>query len=1232
MNRGELRRGLVMAGLLTLAATVTGGEAPYRRAAVPADGKITLTDWGRRDWGPELVHYAVDTERFKPGKLALLDAQGRAVPFQIEGDTLSFVASLPKGESVTYTLQSSEKDRSAENSTLQVTRDAKGLELANAFLGLRLPPEEERKLAAPLEAAQVTPPLLQWKTTGQDWVGGARFATPRKVASCAFKLLHHGPAYAEYEARYGFAPKGEYVMRVRLAGGMPIAVVTEEFDMGEVTQGDDFLVLELHKGWQPQNIAWVSGAGEQLMPGLEPAATAAYLEAKKKAKAQGPQVGGVGQAPTVPPPEAGLVPLERIVPAGKWGGLKGGVQVWDGGGSSAKPGEGRSLAWTALSAGSWRRAMAVPVWHKDGTGLLVGLPLSVRPLRWSLETTDDFSPFSTHEHDSGLSATYGRRVWGFLAGPGLELAQPRFGYIGLDRYKDWIVDWPEGDAAKKAYPGGWFKSEHVARVRQALDQHPAAEILRNRYLISGKAEDAVKNAQTVIAKLKNPYQENDFFLHGLSNYRKAQLLVFANEAEDALACPGLPGELRRELRRWLALYAYVTSDPDFNPRGAGVHLGNNNMPINRTCSLAYFAGLLPDHPCGRYWMDCVKEFVRFKLASQFSLTGESLECPCYQLYAPAGGLNIAQNVLRNRGVADFVKDGVLRRNLVYLANLTMPDPRWGGARIIPGMGNSGNLQDSIWGVSVATFLDQDAAFAGWCKAMFQAAGAKFGQLSTGVTFVGHPMYYLPDAAETPLKLTSTFMPAYGVAFRAHAGTPNETALLLRAGTNWGHWDTDALNVILYGKGAPLSPGTGYQYYAGVATQNNMVYHNQVKVAQRDLQEVFGRVDGAIQDYGFGSSADYAVAERYYPPEIFADKKGEMRWRRHVLFLKSDKAEGPSYFVMRDTFPGGEDRTKWWTWLNLDLPDRISVDGKAFEKGKVPVEKVLAESARPALKGQVIEMATSFGASTWFWFTEPREARVRGVMQYPGSGGQETKTILEVLAGPKQDYLYVAFPRKNGEGTPDCVAAAEGVLKIKTAEATDYAFVADAPVKFEKEDVLFEGQAGCVRVFADRVALCLFSGSGRVGYKGMIFEGPGPFEKLVALKDLKAGVQKVEGGYEKKTETVDLGNGIVARGEGPFEAKLDGETIRIKTKGRARVLYVTQPRFIVRPQLWVDGQECMASWTDYPASGWGTYKNTWLMALATPEGEHELVVKDFVFPPVWARPFEPLIPNAVKEAR
>jgi hypothetical protein len=1226
MNKHYLTRATAVT-VLCLAITANLGARAGNidpRASVPANGRITLTDFGLRAWGPEPVHYTLNTKAFQPGKLVLLGPDGKAVPFQIENDALTFVAFLPASNTVTYTLQKSPTDRSAENTTLKVMSTAQGIEVANEFLALRLPAAGEKRFAEPVPAAQATPPLLQWKNAGTDWMGGMRFATARMVASQAFTVVRQGPACAEFEARYTFAPKGEYVMRVRLSPGMPLAMVTEEFDMGETTKGDDFLLMDLAKGWQPQNVAWVLGAGEQQMPGLEKSALGAYLDMKRKAKPQEAPVGGVGQAPVIPPPESGLRDLDRIVPAGKWGGLKGGVLVWDG--SLDRPGEGRSMGMVPMHAGSWRRSMAVPVWSGDSAGITLGLPLSVRPIRWCFETTDDFSPFSTHEHDEGLPRTYGRREWGLFAGPGLEVAQPRFGHIGLDTYKDWIVDWPEGPAAKGAYPGGFFSKAHVERLRKSIGQSPAADVLRNRYLISLKPEDAIRNAQDVIAKLKKPYEENDFFIPGLSNYRKAQLLIFVNEAEDALAYPELPAELRKELRRWLALYANVCSNPDWNPRGAGVHLGNNNMPMNRTFALAYFAGLLPDHPRYAYWMECLKTFTEFKLTSQFSPGGEALECPTYSTYAPAGGLNIAQNVLRHRGIGDLTTNGITRRNLEYMANLTVPDPRFGGGRIIPGMGNSGNDQDSVWGVSVATFLDQDPAFAGWCKAMFKASGAKLTPISTGVTFIGHPMYYLPDVPEKPLQFKTIFMPAYGVVFRAHAGTPDETALLFRAGCNYGHWDPDPLNVILYGKGAPLSPGTGYQYYGGVGTHNKAVYHNRIRVGTHDQQELFGRVDVTIADYGFGPNADYAMADRYLPPEGFADGKGEMSWRRHVLFLKSEKAQGPSYFVMRDTFPGGEQRNKWWTWLNLDLPDKVSVDGKAFETNNVPVEKPIDEKEMPTHRGQTLDMATDFGAGTWFWFTEPYTVRIRGIMRYPGShGAAETKTIVEALAGAGQDYFYTVFPKKNGETPPVCQKMGEGVLKIVTAEATDYVFVADAPIAYDKDGVVFNGKAGAVRVFPDRVALCLNAGIGRIGYKGMIFEGSGPFEKVVALKDLKAGITKIEGGYEKKIVSVDIGQGIMVRGEAPFEAMLtSNQTIRITTQGRARVLHVTQPPFIIRPQYWIDGRETMASWTDYPANGWGAYKNTWLIALPVPEGKHELILKDFRFPPVWERPFTPLI--------
>jgi len=1196
---------------------------PYPRAAVPADGKMVLTDYGLREWGPELVSYTLDTKAFPPGRLALLGPDGKAVPFQVEDGTLSFVASLPQGQAVAYTLQKSEADRGAENTTLKVTATDKWTEIGNELIALRLPPAGRQAFDAPVAADKTTPPLLQWKAAGADWMGGTRFATKMKIVSQAFKLIRQGPACAEFESRYAFAPRGEYVLRVRLSPGMPLAVVNEEFDMGEVTDGGDFLLLELGKGWQPANIARVVYVTEQAPCKATPSPLGQIVEEKRAVKPPPAPVGGVGAEPTIPLPFPDLVKLFWVGAGAQIQGASGGVQLWDG--DAAQPGAGRNFAMVSLHSGSWRRAMACPVWYRDGDGVLVGLPVSVRPIRWCFEVTDDSSPFSTHEHDDGLPRTYGRREWGLYTGTEFETAQPRFGHIGLDRCKDWIVDRPEGPAAKGAYPGSFFSNEHVARLRQALGRSPAAGDLKNRYLMSGKAGDAIGNAQSVIAKLKKQeiaYPERDFWLWGQSNYRKCQLMIFVNEAEDALACPELPADLRRELRRWLTLYAYVTSDPDWNPRGSGVHHGNNNMPINRTLALAYFAGLLPDHPCYAYWMKCVREFTEFKLATQFSPGGESIECPEYSLYAPAGALNIAQNILRHRGIADLTASGVTRRNLEYMANLTMPDARFGGARIIPGMGNSANTKEGAWGVSVATFVDHDLAFAGWCKTMFSVSKGSFGPVANA--FLGHPMYYLPDVKDSPLEFKTVFMPAYGVAFRAHGGTPDETAMLLRAGCNSGHWDPDPLNVILYGKGAPLSPGTGYQYYGGVGNRNGAVNHNRVRVGKHAGGELFGRVDVTVADYGFGPSADYAMAERYLPPQYFGDDK-EGSWRRHVLFLKSDRPAGPSYFVMRDTFPGAEHRNKWWTWLNLDMPDRVSVDGRPFARDQVPVEKPVEEKDMPMQHGQTIEMAAGFGASSWHWFTEPHDVRVRGIMQYPARViGTETKTIVEALAGAGRDYFYVVFPKKDGEPTPACEKPAEGVLKIATAEAADYAFVSDAPLNFEQDGVAFSGRAGAVRVFNDRVALCMNSGNGRIGYQGMIFEGPGPFEKVVALKDLKAGVTKIEGGYEKKMVSVDIGRGITVRGEVPFEAWLDGQMIKIKTAGRARVLHVTQPPFIVRPQFWIDGHERMASWTDYPASGWGTWKNTWLMALPVPDGEHELVVEDAVFPPVWARPFTPLI--------
>lgn len=1215
-------RDVFLLAVLSLTGRLLAAEAfLLPTAAVPGDGRIVLTDYGFRDWGPEVVRYRLDTNRFPPGRLALTSEDDQPVPFQItkldQYSVLSFVAAVPKGKSATYTLKPSDGDRSRAGATVQHRPAGEAVEIGNAFFTLHVPKPQRQLFPTPVAVDRVAPPILAWKQAGFDGCGGARLFTDRQLAAFEVRVLEDGPATVAYECRYTFSPAGKYVWQVRVAGGVPAALVTEEFDFGPQSTpaghgGEDFLMLGLGERWQPQEIGLLSGEGIGAPTQAEPLAP--YLD--KKSREQQDALQAVGAYTPPPPfmPGKNLVLLEKITPGNTWGDFKGGCDLR----SVRREGDKesvRSTSFLPLHVGSWRRAMAPTLWHDPARGVQVALPISVRQLRWYRDMADDASPFSSHEHDPGLPPSFGRRQWAL--GFGTKDVAPvrvRHGCIGLDRYKDWIIDWPE-DRSKATYPRGLVTPEVVARVKSQLAAHPERAILEKLYLIDGKPETAAANAKRALDAFTNPGRAADWQVVGLSSYYTTYHYLWTIYANDALAWPGLPAETRQQLRRYLALFAYLFADPDFNPRGAGCHLGNPNMPIGRSMALATVAPLLPDHPRYAYWMEQLRAMTVFRMASNTEPGGAWFEPPIYQIYGPTRALNVALLALRNAGLADLTTEPWHKAALTYDAHLTMPDARFKGWRILPGMGNSGNTLEGIFGISLAAFDRSDREFAGFLRYMHRLTSG-----NQRVSLGGDPDYsfhLLPDVPERPRALGTTFIPGYGVAFRAHWGSPDETALLFRCGYNKSHWDMDDQNVILYGKGAPLSPGTGYQYYSGPATQNEGIYHNRCKVGRLDAHEPFGRVENHVRDYGFGESADYAVGREFYPPEYFADGKPGQDWRRHVMFLKSPRPEGANYFVLRDTFPGGRGRPAWWHWLNLDGPDLIQVSG------------------------QTVELRTRYGAGTHFWFAQPQplEAKVALTFDYPlgpnyhhrtfgkelgvpNQEDKETKTILRAAAKPGEDFFYVVYPHKDAERPPACTRLAEHTVKIQTAEATDYVFLSDEPLDVAQDDLLFTGKAGAVRVFPDRVVLGLHAGSGRVGYKGYVVEGHGPLERVVRTGDLKPALVKGEG-VEKQRATIELPQSVTISGELPFEARLAGDVLTIKTAGRARVLDVTLPRSIIRPALKLDGRPWMAGWSDYAGSDWGRMQDAYLMAVTTPDGPHELVITNMLFPPVWERPFVPV---------
>jgi hypothetical protein len=76
--------------------------------------------------------------------------------------------------------------------------------------------------------------------------------------------------------------------------------------------------------------------------------------------------------------------------------------------------------------------------------------------------------------------------------------------VGLDRYKDWIVEWPE-DPGRATYPRAFTTPPLLERVRTGLAQHPEKALLETLSLVNGKTESAIEGARHVLQGVRSPY-------------------------------------------------------------------------------------------------------------------------------------------------------------------------------------------------------------------------------------------------------------------------------------------------------------------------------------------------------------------------------------------------------------------------------------------------------------------------------------------------------------------------------------------------------------------------------------------------------------------------------------------------------------------------------------------------------------------------------------------------------
>ncbi len=1238
-----MSRSLKSTGCFVFAALALVAPSRAQGAAAP------LATFEARDvighaWPRTLVTYPVS---FNPGEakrenLKLLGAQGAEAPFQLSRVTLhpdgslqaariSFYAELAK--SGDYRFQLLPERGPGHATTLSVGSTAGELVIRNNAGGIVLLPQGEKKFSAglrfrsvneagqsgigdgatlipgPVQAILLNPEL---KRTGGSWFVAAEPATAPRVAGYTCELTEQGPLFVEARVRYAFDNGGFYQVTIRMFDDDPSIEVDEQYDLNRI--GDAYhwqVVYGLAGGgeadWKPDLVFWKTPQGR--LKGR-----AAELEQRLEAiglKRAPPGNHSYGSAQlTYTQPETRVCQLTGWYP---WSESADYLGLMDS--SRFVPGAQREklpfVAVVPMHLGNWRAS------HDSFAGLLFTRPEGRVELRWPLVVPPHpNSLLHTGEYDPDLPFTFGRRQWALVAGApqdheGLFSFYAKQGYVTLDDYKDWVLDWSADP--KVSYPRLVFSTKDVARIKPMLAQHPAGDVLK-RFLYFQETPDAARLQQLTERIFADPagIPENHRpmqspagqFFHNLrfggdwlepllirrAIYRQTMMTQWSHDVDELFAAGNLTPARQRTLRSQLAAFCYLLTEPDVNPRGSMVHLGNPNMPINRFFALAIAASLIPDHPMAKEWLRASQEYVRFKLAMNTAPGGGWSELISYFVAGYSHQLQAAAVMSKNMEFDPAVAKLAVMPTQFTLNLLTPPDPRAGGRRIVPGWGHEGQFLFNHWLVAAGLIRDRGPELA---KA-FAWAWEQQGKPVTEPSFMEHGSGFTPRVAVhadllqglpqtyQPKELESRWWPGFGAVMRAHTGDPDETYLSYHQGYLVSHCDANQGDFVLYSKGAPLVVMGPVQYtlYESArplaALYKSFGWHSRVHFGEQTNTGGWpgGGPISQVHATAFGDSSDYLRGLGDYGPQ---------RWTRQILFLKGKAAAGPNYFLFRDSFHilNGETaklEPKWWFLKTAGVKANVT--------------------AGP----QTLEYSGPYGAGMHVGFLQP--AAIAAESRDARSHDQDftVTSVGPIAAG--EDALVMLYPRKEAEAAPRYERLADGAAKITTTEGTDYAFVGRAPFTFTSADISFHGTAGAVRLYPNEVHLIISEGPGSVSYRGTTLRTDGPSTKVVPLSELSK-LQSFDESMKWKLRESPLPEGWRIEGVARCEVKIEIDRIVGRSEGFGGHLYARRPSGLkVLPTLVIDGQTCAP----------GTSGDTLIIPLLP--GEHTFEIRALEQPPIF----------------
>ena len=1111
---------------LLLAALLSLGLASFA-----AERTLTMHDYTGRGFAPDTVTYAIPSANAK--SLRVLDATGQPLAVQVTdlGNTkalLTFVTDLPANATRTFTVRDDGKD-AVPATPVAVTADGQALTLANGLLAVKMPVEQVKSFATPVAANTLPAPILAFRGADGVWKGAGQVLATRLVKAFSVSVTARGPVFCEARYELTFAAGGFFRAVVRVEDRVPLAKVTEEYDPG-VLDGTDAWELTMTAGWSPDRLETARTNGN----------------------------GAVDTGCVKPLDSLKEKPSWYLVPDSAWGTPISELGLFNDVAQKANLADYPLAAIVPLHKGDWRNMNALEVQSTGAQDVRVRFPMCRRYASWLREVTSETSPFSMQEHEPGQSLTYARRHWGLLlAKPAMtctgESGRPCgpvyqarlfYGVVGLDRYKDYQLDWPAG---KVTYPRLYLKASEIAREKDALVASSLRadfkeKMLKGTIAFSGDDDTAKKRMKSALNGLA--YINQAVFISPTTGHHwTSGQYITASEVDDVLGWAKLPDAVRAEMRSRIALICYLWEEGDIISYADGSHPGNPNMGTARFSPLVSFLPLVPDHPMFPKWRDHMAMYLDYKATSQTVPGGGYFEFgTAYHMHGYARVMNVLP-ALQDAGAqrSAHLLD-VDRSTWRYYMNLLTPvDSRW-KYRVIPGLAN---------GMPGYTehILEASAELAP--REPELAANLAWAWRANGENDRGNPIVNMNGqlAAQSPEPkepaLRSEIFPGVGVIFRAHQG-PDETYMFLRSGNNWSHWTEDQGHMILLSRGATLLPYQPYQYWS--CQNKEFDDHNVVRFGHPENKIPHAWPDSNIIDHAFGPTVDYAWSCTGFPewyitpgatPEFggvveapvgtgglrkladgITQKQGAFDWHRQVMFLKGKTGASPNYFVVRDSTAGDGALASWLTLNLLGTKEGVKVDGgNLLVDTEWPVKLDMRfpqlQTIQPAMyeERQPVGLASYQGPVWWRtedpispnWTDRDGKPVPAATARTQNPGFWEQHTMLRIPAAPNAGYLWLLYPRKADEPAPQVTTPAAGVMKIIHPEGTDYAFLSPTPLTYNADGVLFTGCAGAVRVAKDgTVTLALTGGCGKVGYKGKVLSGMAPFEKTLTPAEQRPG--------------------------------------------------------------------------------------------------------------------------------